>query len=53
VHVANVLEETPPSGTLVGGNKLDGAYLTKIGVADELPIWSDLAQERLTTRLAR
>jgi len=47
VHVANVLEQTPSSGTPAAGNELDMPYLARIGVTDELPDWSDLGQQHL------
>jgi len=49
VHVANALAKMQPSGAMAAGNELDSAYLTRIGVAHELPAWSDLAQAHLVT----
>jgi hypothetical protein len=49
VHVANALAKMQPSGAMAAGNELDAPYLTKIGVAHELPAWSDLAQAHVVT----
>jgi HD-like signal output (HDOD) protein/CheY-like chemotaxis protein len=53
VHVANVLEEMRPDGAPAVGNALDGAYLARIGLADQLPRWAELAQQYLTAENLR
>lgn len=48
VHVANVIEDMRPDGAPAAGNPVDGAYLARIGLADQLPCWVELAQQYLT-----
>lgn len=48
VHAANALASIQPDGTPLAGNRLDDGYLERIGAARDLPVWAELAQERLT-----
>lgn len=51
VHIANVLAEMRPDGTSAAGNELDSAYLERLGIAEELPAWSDMARQHLKMEL--
>ncbi len=53
VHVANVLAEMQPDGVPAAGNEMDSAYLARMGIAEELPLWSDFARQHLTMELTR
>jgi putative nucleotidyltransferase with HDIG domain len=53
VHVANVLADMQPDGAPAAGNELDSAYLARMGIAEELPVWSDFARQQLTMELTR
>lgn len=51
VHVANVLAEMQPDGRPAPGHELDSAYLARIGAADQLLVWSELASKHRAAEL--
>ena len=51
VHVANALiNEQQPSCDITLAVELDNGYLERIGVADRVPAWREMAEEFLSTR---
>ena len=46
VHVADVLEHEITDGAPAAQTSLDNAFLTRIGMAGEVPAWSSLAKEQ-------
>jgi HD-like signal output (HDOD) protein/CheY-like chemotaxis protein len=53
VHVANVIEDMRPDGAPAADNAVDGVYLARIGLADQLAGWVELAQQYLTAENLR
>ena len=44
VHIANVLAQAGGDGRQAVGNEFDSAYLARLGIADELAAWSEIAR---------
>jgi putative nucleotidyltransferase with HDIG domain len=54
VHVANCLEhEVGDAGMELAAPKVDADYLTRIGLADQLPVWREAIEDLEATSAAR